>query len=409
MSRTCTGALRVGPQSAGRGTGPGLLRPRRHRADRDRRQCRARAPAAAAARRRDGAGRRRGPRGGRQTSPTALGLDVHGRGRGIVDIVNESMLGALRVVTVQKGLRPDASSRSSSFGGAGRLHANALAALLGCFPVLVPPEPGVLSALGLRRGRDQERVQPDLHPRRRGVDADEVRARLAELGAAGRRLARGRGRRAAERARRLRRRHALPAARASRSRSTSPPRSSATLEVARARPSASTPCTTGSTGSLSTAAPSWSRCASSRAAACRSPTTMPSTSRRRPTPSPRSDGTQHVWAGGRPQTCRTTTAPSSRAGMRIQGYAIVEQYDATTVVLPGHAATVDHLAEPADRARRPDEPMTAIDPDHARPDRERAAERALRDGRGRAPRRHVADDPRAARRVPDDLQRSAAR
>ena len=42
---------------------------------------------------------------------------------------------------------------------------------------------------------------------------------------------------------------------------------------------------------------------------------------------------------------------------------------------------------------------------HARPDRERAAERALRDGRGRPARGHVADDPRAARRVPDDLQR----
>ena len=29
------------------------------------------------------------------------------------------------------------------------------------------------------------------------------------------------------------------------------------------------------------------------------------------------------------------------AGMRIPGYAIVEQYDATTVVLPGHVARVD--------------------------------------------------------------------
>ena len=30
-----------------------------------------------------------------------------------------------------------------------------------------------------------------------------------------------------------------------------------------------------------------------------------------------------------------------RAGMRISGYAIVEQYDATTVILPGHLAEVD--------------------------------------------------------------------
>jgi N-methylhydantoinase A len=30
-----------------------------------------------------------------------------------------------------------------------------------------------------------------------------------------------------------------------------------------------------------------------------------------------------------------------RPGMELRGYAIVEQYDATTVVLPGHVATVD--------------------------------------------------------------------
>ena len=40
-----------------------------------------------------------------------------------------------------------------------------------------------------------------------------------------------------------------------------------------------------------------------------------------------------------------------RAGMRIAGYAIVEQYDATTVVLPGHVARRRPVAEPADRAR----------------------------------------------------------
>ena len=67
--------------------------------------------------------------------------------RAIVDIVDENMLGALRVVTVQKGLAPS-DFALVSFGGAGGLHANALAALLGCFPVLVPPESGVLSALG---------------------------------------------------------------------------------------------------------------------------------------------------------------------------------------------------------------------------------------------------------------------
>jgi len=76
-----------------------------------------------------------------------LEIDVHRAAQGIVDLVNENMLGALRVVTVQKGLDPK-DFALVSFGGAGGLHANALGAALGCFPVVVPLEPGVLSALG---------------------------------------------------------------------------------------------------------------------------------------------------------------------------------------------------------------------------------------------------------------------
>ena len=77
----------------------------------------------------------------------ALGLDVYQAARGILDIVNENMFGALRLVTVQKGLDPR-DFALVAFGGAGPLHGNALGVLAGCFPVIVPPTPGVLSALG---------------------------------------------------------------------------------------------------------------------------------------------------------------------------------------------------------------------------------------------------------------------
>ena len=46
-------------------------------------------------------------------------------------------------------------------------------------------------------------------------------------------------------------------------------------------------------------------------------------------------------AGGNRWTSRPTRAPRSSRGWRSTGYAIVEQYDATTVVLPGHRAVVD--------------------------------------------------------------------
>ena len=77
----------------------------------------------------------------------ALGLDLHQAAQGILDIVNENMFGALRLVSVQKGLDPR-DFALVAFGGAGPLHGNAMAILANCFPVIVPPTPGVLSALG---------------------------------------------------------------------------------------------------------------------------------------------------------------------------------------------------------------------------------------------------------------------
>jgi len=77
----------------------------------------------------------------------AMGLDLHQAAQGILDIVNENMFGALRLTTVQKGLDPR-DFALVAFGGAGPLHGNAIALLAGCYPVIVPTTPGVLSALG---------------------------------------------------------------------------------------------------------------------------------------------------------------------------------------------------------------------------------------------------------------------
>ena len=68
--------------------------------------------------------------------------------RGILSVVQTNMLGAIRLVSVRKGYDPRAYTMVA-FGGAGPLHAAALARDLGIRQVLVPPAPGILCALGL--------------------------------------------------------------------------------------------------------------------------------------------------------------------------------------------------------------------------------------------------------------------
>ncbi|MCY4087265.1 MAG: hydantoinase/oxoprolinase family protein [Actinomycetia bacterium] len=77
----------------------------------------------------------------------AMGLSVEEAAEGILSIVNENMAGALRVVSVQRGHDPR-DFALVAYGGAGPLHANALAKLMGSFPVIVPPAPGLLCAIG---------------------------------------------------------------------------------------------------------------------------------------------------------------------------------------------------------------------------------------------------------------------
>ena len=71
-----------------------------------------------------------------------------------IEIVNAEMLHALRVVSVERGHDPR-DFALVAFGGAGPLHACALADELGCGRVLVPAAAGVLSALGLVVGDER--------------------------------------------------------------------------------------------------------------------------------------------------------------------------------------------------------------------------------------------------------------
>jgi N-methylhydantoinase A len=77
-----------------------------------------------------------------------LDLEVLACAEGIVRVAEAEMLGALRLMTVERGIDPRGFVLMP-FGGAGPLHAAALAAQLGIRRLLCPRASGVLCALGL--------------------------------------------------------------------------------------------------------------------------------------------------------------------------------------------------------------------------------------------------------------------
>ncbi|MCP9488567.1 MAG: hydantoinase/oxoprolinase family protein [Solirubrobacteraceae bacterium MAG38_C4-C5] len=108
-----------------------------------------------------------------------LGLDPLACAEGMVRVASAEMLRALRVMTVEQGIDPRAFALLA-FGGAGGLHAAALADELGMGTVLCPRASGVLSALGLaaadRRATAQRTVLAS------EPSAEEVAAVIDALG-----------------------------------------------------------------------------------------------------------------------------------------------------------------------------------------------------------------------------------
>jgi N-methylhydantoinase A len=115
-----------------------------------------------------------------------LGLEPLEAAAGIVRVADQEMVRALRVITVERGIDPRGFALLP-FGGAGPMHAAAIAAELGIETILCPRAGGVLSALGLcasERRRDTTRTVmlsgPELSAER---IADEVAALIAATGA----------------------------------------------------------------------------------------------------------------------------------------------------------------------------------------------------------------------------------
>ena len=115
-----------------------------------------------------------------QTIADALGIGLMEAARGIIDIVNENMFGALRMISVQQGYDPR-DFALMGFGGAGPLHVNAVARLMGSYPAVSPVSPGVLCALGDATTRARTETARSLSKLVSDTSVEEVAATLVEM------------------------------------------------------------------------------------------------------------------------------------------------------------------------------------------------------------------------------------
>ena len=111
-----------------------------------------------------------------------LGVGVEEAAAGIVALVNEAMFGALRLVSVEQGFDPRRFALIA-FGGAGPLHGNALGRLIGAWPVIVPNSPGVLCAQGDATTRARVEFARTHIRALTATNDDAVASLLEELGA----------------------------------------------------------------------------------------------------------------------------------------------------------------------------------------------------------------------------------
>jgi N-methylhydantoinase A len=110
----------------------------------------------------------------------ALGKNARDAALGIYNIVNENMVGALRLVSVEQGHDPR-DYALIAFGGAGPLHANALSILLGSWPSIIPPGPGVLCALGDATTAVRDESSRTYIRKFSETDADDIARQLRTL------------------------------------------------------------------------------------------------------------------------------------------------------------------------------------------------------------------------------------
>lgn len=122
-----------------------------------------------------------------------LSLDARRTALGILEVANATMARAALVVTAERAIDPR-HVPLVAYGGAGGLHAAALAAHLGMPAALLPRDPGAFSALGLALAGESVEVASACHFGTDPADLRRLRQQTRELAAAAREQLGGRGR-----------------------------------------------------------------------------------------------------------------------------------------------------------------------------------------------------------------------
>src|SRR5215204_1082658 len=102
-----------------------------------------------------------------------IGFDRLETARAVVDIANENMVNAIRVLSIDRGLDPREYALVA-FGGAGPLHAADIAAKMGMSRVIVPVYPGLTSAFGALIAEPKITQVWSKHFRSDAIDAETV-------------------------------------------------------------------------------------------------------------------------------------------------------------------------------------------------------------------------------------------
>ena len=109
-----------------------------------------------------------------------MNLSIEQAAEDIINIINETMYGAVRLVSVEQGY--DARDFAFvAFGGAGPMHGNAVGKLLGAWPVIIPPSPGVLCAQGDATTKLSHDTSQSYIRLLSDTSIDDIRPRLKEL------------------------------------------------------------------------------------------------------------------------------------------------------------------------------------------------------------------------------------